>query len=100
MYKCFNLNHFCLYYMYSILLNLYIIDNRSTRIQMPQYKLYYFDARGRAELTRIIFAVAGVAYEDIRFSKDDWPKHKVGAHFYKSIVLTIEYEKLLFLNGV
>ena len=38
---------------------------------MPSYKLYYFNLKGRAELTRLIFAAAGVEYTDVRVS--DWP---------------------------
>ena len=34
---------------------------------MSTYKLYYFNARGSAESSRIIFAQAAVKYEDIRF---------------------------------
>lgn len=45
---------------------------------MPQYKLYYFNGRGRAELARLVFAAAGVPYEDVRFTKDDWNKKKAG----------------------
>ncbi|XP_077999241.1 hematopoietic prostaglandin D synthase-like [Glandiceps talaboti] len=33
---------------------------------MPKYKLIYFNARGRAEVIRMIFAVAGVEYEEVR----------------------------------
>ena len=43
---------------------------------MSTYKLYYFDGRGRAEFARLIFAAAGEKYEDIRFQRDEWPKHK------------------------
>ncbi|CAF0861855.1 unnamed protein product [Adineta steineri] len=32
---------------------------------MPSYKLSYFNARGRAEVSRLIFAAAGQKYEDI-----------------------------------
>ncbi|XP_013385868.1 glutathione S-transferase 1 isoform X2 [Lingula anatina] len=40
---------------------------------MPTYKLYYFNAKGNAEITRLVFAAAGVEYEDIRFKdRDDW----------------------------
>ena len=43
---------------------------------MTQYKLYYFDARGRAEYIRLIFALAGVEYEDYRVPRDEWPEVK------------------------
>ena len=45
---------------------------------MPSYKLTYFDARGRAELTRLVFAAAGQSYEDVRIQMQDWPAHKAG----------------------
>jgi len=38
---------------------------------MP-YKLTYFNGRGRAELSRLIFAQAGVEYEDVRIERADW----------------------------
>ena len=43
---------------------------------MSTYKLYYFNARGTAEPSRIIFAQAGVKYEDIRFDYEgeQWAK--------------------------
>lgn len=43
---------------------------------MTQYKLIYFDARGRAETARFIFAQAGVNYEDKRVSHENWPALK------------------------
>jgi len=45
---------------------------------MPSYKLCYFIGRGLAEMARLLFAEAGVDYEDCRFIRDDWPKHKLG----------------------
>ena len=45
---------------------------------MVNYKLYYFDARGRAELSRMLFAIAHVEYEDIRVEVDEWAKMKSG----------------------
>ena len=41
---------------------------------MSTYKLYYFNARGGAEPSRIIFAQADVKYEDIRFEDGQWAK--------------------------
>ena len=43
---------------------------------MPEYKLKYFNFRGRAELPRLMFAEAGQCYEDIRIEQEDWPKEK------------------------
>lgn len=42
----------------------------------PKIKLYYFDMRGRAEVLRLIMAQAQIKYEDIRFTREDWPKYK------------------------
>ena len=42
------------------------------RETMSTYKLYYFNARGGAEPIRIIFAQAGVKYEDVRFEREQW----------------------------
>jgi len=42
----------------------------------PKLKLYYFDARGRAEPTRWILAYAGKDYEDIRVPAAEWPAKK------------------------
>jgi glutathione S-transferase len=43
---------------------------------MSIYKLYYFNGRGLAEPSRLIFAIAGQKYEDIRYELDQWPEHK------------------------
>jgi hypothetical protein len=44
---------------------------------MPSYKVVYFDGRGRAELTRLVFGAAGQAFEDVRVK--DWPNGKESA---------------------
>ncbi|XP_072016300.1 hematopoietic prostaglandin D synthase-like [Amphiura filiformis] len=43
---------------------------------MPNYKLIYFNAKGRAEFARLLFAQAGVAYEDHRIEGANWPALK------------------------
>ena len=47
---------------------------------MSSYKLYYFDGRGRAELSRFVFAQAGVEYEDVRvqWDSEEWGRLKTG----------------------
>jgi len=40
------------------------------------YKLTYFNGKGRAELVRYIFAQAGVAFEDVRVERSQWPELK------------------------
>lgn len=39
-----------------------------------QYKLIYFNSKGRAELIRYIFAYSRVSYEDFRFELNDWSR--------------------------
>ena len=43
---------------------------------MSGFKLVYFDGRGRAEVTRLIFHAAGAQFEDERVK--DWPAGKEG----------------------
>ncbi len=45
---------------------------------MSQLKLNYFDAKGRAELSRLILAQSGKTYEDNRFGFGEWPAIKAG----------------------
>jgi len=42
----------------------------------PKYVLIYFDVRGRAEATRLLFKVAGVEFEDRRMTFEEWGKQK------------------------
>jgi glutathione S-transferase len=43
---------------------------------MSSYKLYYFNGRGRAEVSRLIFAAVGQKFEDIRYEQSEWPAQK------------------------
>lgn len=43
---------------------------------MSTYKLHYFNYRGLAEVSRLIFIAAGQNYEDIRYESGEWPSHK------------------------
>lgn len=43
---------------------------------MPVYKLYYFNMMGGPEVIRWIFVQAGVPFEDIRLSQEEWAVFK------------------------
>jgi len=43
---------------------------------MLKYKLTYFNIRGRAEAIRMCLVAARQEFEDVRISREDWPKEK------------------------
>lgn len=59
---------------------------------MAQYKLIYFNGRGRAEVARWEFKVAGVEFEDVRYEQDEWKaaKEKLNTPFGQLPVLSID----------
>ena len=57
---------------------------------MPTYKLYYFNARGNAEVIRLVFAQAGVQYEDTRLNSEQWAKFKPNTPYGVMPVLDID----------
>ena len=57
-------------------------------------KLYYFDGPGRAEAIRLLLFHANVQYEDIRFTKEDWPKHKLDFELHQLPVLEVKGKKM------
>ncbi|XP_050728153.1 hematopoietic prostaglandin D synthase-like [Eriocheir sinensis] len=62
---------------------------------MPEYKLIYFNARGRAELTRWIFAYGDIAYTDERFEMSDWPAKKQTVPGGRVPVLMVDGQSIL-----
>ena len=57
---------------------------------MPTYKLYYFNSRGNAEVIRLVFAQAGVKYEDIRLTREQWADFKPSTPYGVMPVLDID----------
>ncbi|BFZ09087.1 hypothetical protein BsWGS_12126 [Bradybaena similaris] len=53
-------------------------------------KCFYFDSRGRAELSRLLLAAAGQEYEDIRFTKEQWPAEKPNFPFHQLPALEVD----------
>lgn len=43
---------------------------------MASYKLFYLNARGGAEMTRLAFALGNIQYEDNRMEPEQWAKEK------------------------
>lgn len=61
---------------------------------MPNYTLYYFNARARGEIIRLIFAVAGVDYKDVRVEMEKWPEMKSKAPFGQMPFMEIDGVKV------
>ena len=57
---------------------------------MPTYKLYYFNVRANAETIRLIFAQAGVEYEDIRLTPEEWAEFEPTTPHHGLPVLDID----------
>jgi hypothetical protein len=57
-----------------------------------QYKLVYFDIRGRGEFIRFIFAAAEQKFEDDRIKDVDWPSLKPRMPFNQLPVLGIKHK--------
>lgn len=57
-----------------------------------EYKLNYFDIRGRGEFIRFIFAAANQKFEDNRIKISDWPTLKPTFPFQQLPTLDIRHE--------
>lgn len=61
---------------------------------MSTYKVYYFDGRGRCEISRLILTAAGQKFEDIRYQENEWPSHKPEMPLGQMPVLEVDGFKL------
>ncbi|CAK8674281.1 hematopoietic prostaglandin D synthase-like [Clavelina lepadiformis] len=66
---------------------------------MTNYKLLFFNTRVRGEPARLIFAEAGVEYEDKRFEESEWPEIQPTTPFGKVPVLYIDDKPPLAQSG-
>ena len=60
--------------------------------------LVYFNGKGRAEATRQMFALAGVKFEDKRYSFEEWGKLKASANTGNFIVIIYIYRYSIYNN--
>jgi len=60
----------------------------------PTFKLYYFNIRALAEPIRYLFAYGGVAYEDVRVEKADWPTLKSTMPMGQMPVLEVDGQRV------
>jgi len=61
------------------------------RIIMPaKYKFTYFNFYGRGEIVRLLFAIAGVEYDDIHIDGSEWEEYKKKTPFGQVPVLEFD----------
>ena len=84
------------YFILSLSLSVFLfrVCVLSIPIKMSPYKLYYFNGRGRAEVSRLLFAAVNQKYEDIRYTADQWPSHKSEMPLGQMPVLEFEGVKI------
>jgi len=66
----------------------------------PQYKLTYFNNRALAEPARLTFAYAGVPFEDVRLSFEDWPTLKPSFTWSQIPSLEVDGKQLAQSNAI
>merc|ERR1712168_1446847 len=66
----------------------------TTPATMPSYKLIYFESKGRAELTRCMFAYGDIQYTDERIPKAEWPEKKKSLPFSQLPILMVDDKPL------
>uniref|UniRef100_A0A1I7YRG4 glutathione transferase n=1 Tax=Steinernema glaseri TaxID=37863 RepID=A0A1I7YRG4_9BILA len=57
---------------------------------MPSYKLTYFDVRALGETARLLFTYAGVPFEDVRVTMEQWPELKAKMPWGQLPVLEVD----------
>ncbi|XP_019644617.1 PREDICTED: hematopoietic prostaglandin D synthase-like [Branchiostoma belcheri] len=69
---------------------------------MPAYKLTYFNGRGTAEIVRLVFAAAGIEYEDVRIEKpeEQWPEFKPKTPMGQVPILEVDGTMLCQSNSI
>ncbi|KAI8521855.1 hypothetical protein Bbelb_016090 [Branchiostoma belcheri] len=69
---------------------------------MPAYKLTYFNGRGTAEIVRLVFAAAGIEYEDVRIEKpeEQWPELKPKTPMGQVPILEVDGTMLCQSNSI
>ncbi|KAF8371799.1 hypothetical protein PRIPAC_78228, partial [Pristionchus pacificus] len=59
-------------------------------LEMPSYKLTYFNTSGRGDPIRILFSLADVPFEDVRVGLQEWPALKAKTPLGTLPVLSVD----------
>lgn len=66
---------------------------------MKEYKLTYFDIRGRAEISRLVFVAAGVDFTDDRIQRETWPALKPSKLYIFIVYTNIDVKSCRTVEG-
>uniref|UniRef100_A0A0L8HMJ8 GST N-terminal domain-containing protein n=1 Tax=Octopus bimaculoides TaxID=37653 RepID=A0A0L8HMJ8_OCTBM len=67
---------------------------------MPSYTLHYFNHRGRAEICRMLFAAAGVQYNDRRIEYSEWDGLRSSIKICSARLLSLDINKKLLSKNL
>jgi hypothetical protein len=68
-----------------------IFQQQQQQQKMSEFKLSYFDFRGRGEIARFLFVYGGIPFQDHRIKFEEWPPLKAKSPFGMVTLIIISF---------